>query len=280
MKLYQRISLIFITVILTQGISAQKYKSSWLLVNNPSVATEARRSFDLSGEAFIFGKGQSFFAGRLAFYYGIGGKRKHFAGIEVPFIISDYAGAETRMGMGDMRIMYHFFPYRDNSGERSFQAFGIGVEAFAPIGKESQGLSRESWVLYINATSAIRPHHRWAIYPSARYIFSFDSTYSISIAGPPFNLPEPLEQDAKEMVSSLQASSMVVFEFPKVAAYIGTTPEFLYDFTNKKGSFAWFSKIGKMFTEKFGISMAWAIQIAGQKSYSNAFHLGLIHYLK
>jgi hypothetical protein len=272
--------ILIISTFLIQTGQSQKYQSSWLLANNLSNPLEGRRSFDISGQSFIYGKGEAFFAGRLAFYYSFGKDRKHFAGAEVPFVLSDYSGMDTKMGLGDIRLRYHYYAYRDNSGDKSFETFGLGVETFAPTGKEEDGLSRGNWVVYLNAMTAFRLGSRWAIYPVARYIFSFDSTYSINIAGPPFNVPQPPSEDNAEIVSAIQADAMVVYEMPKVAAFIGISPEFLFDTKRNAGSFALLTKLGKMFNEKFGISVAWAIQVAGQRSYKNAFHLGLISYLK
>ena len=97
--------------------AGQDFKSSWLLDNNPSNPTEGRRSFDLTGETFFFGHGQLFYSARLGVQYGFGKDRKHFASIQAPFIISDYSGVSTKMGIGDLYMGYYYFPYRDTTGD-------------------------------------------------------------------------------------------------------------------------------------------------------------------
>lgn len=270
---------VLIIVLASFQLSGQNYKSSWLLDNNPSVPTEGRRSIDFSGESYLFGRGQSFWATRLAFYYGFGKERKHMAGIQIPFLISDYSGMSTKMGFGDLYFGYFFFPYRDNSGNKSLQAVGLGLTTFAPTGNKDNGLGREEWVFTFHTYFNVRLSERWALYPMARYLFSFDSAYSRTIAIPPGNVPEP-PPESTDLVNSLQTEVQVVYEMPKVGAWLMLSPSFSYDFKRSKYSFATQTRIGKMFTKKFAMSLSWSIVIAGDYSFKNAFQLFFISYLK
>jgi hypothetical protein len=235
----------------------------------------------MSGEAYLFGEGQAFYAARFAFYYAMGKNRRHLIGVQVPFLVSDYAGMSTKMGIGDVYFGYFYTFYRNQLGDSPFQAGNIGLTTFAPTGSKEAGLSRTDWVFIINSFYNIRFNERWAIYPMARYLFSIDSTTSKSIPIPPGNTPEPESADSpKSMVSSLQLEAQVIYEMPKVAAWIMMSPEFMYDFERKNAGFALQSKIGKMFNKKFGMSFSWSVNIAGQESFKHAFQVFLIHYLK
>jgi len=261
-------------------LSGQNFKSSWEIENNPSNPTEARRSFDVSGESYLYGTSQSFFAARLSFYYGFGKNRKHFAGVQVPWGFSDYSGMNTKMGFGDMMFGYYYYPYKDISGNKSFQAAGIGLTTFAPTGNKENGLSRDAWVLTMHALFNVRINQRWAVYPMARYIFSFDSTYSKSIAIPPGNVPEPPSVDAPEKVSSFQFEAQLVYEMPKVGSWFMLSPQMSYDFQRNNYSLAMQTRLGKMFNRTFGMSFSWGVILAGEQSFKHAFQLFLIAYLK
>ena len=273
-------AIIFFFLLFSLSSTGQDFKSSWLLDNNPSNPTEGRRSFDLTSETFIFGSGKLYYSARLAFQYGFGNDRKHFASIQVPFIISDYSGVGTKMGFGDIYLGYYYFPYRDTTGDKSFQAAGFGLTACAPTGNKEQGLSRGDWVMVLNGVFTLRINERWAVYPVAKYFFSFDSTNSLSIAAPPGNLPEPSDVDGPEKVSSFLLEAQVVYEMPKVAAWIMASPQFLYDFRRNDYSLAMQTRFGKMFNQRFGMSFAWAAHISGQGSYNHAIQLYLVSYLK
>lgn len=254
-------------------------EEGWPYENNLSDPLEGRRSFDILGDVFSFGPGQSFYSGRLAFQYALGQQRKHLAGVDVPLIFSDYQGLSSKLGFGDIRLKYYFFPVRNDSGKK-FKSLGIGLEAFAPTGKEEDGLSRGDWVMLATAKAGFRLHPRWALYPVARYVFSFSETYSLNISAPPINLPEPIEEDELEKVSALHGEFQVVFEIPTIAAYAKLTPQLLYDLKTSAGSFSFFTMFGKMFNEKFGINLGFAVQVAGQRSFNTAWHIGIVSYLK
>lgn len=253
--------------------------SSWPIENNLSDPTEGRRSFDIMGNVFVFGPGQSYFSGALAFQYAWGKERQHLAGAGIPLVFSDYQGLTPKLGFGDIRLKYYYFPHRDTTGKR-FHSLGIGIETFAPTGREADGLSRGDWVMLATAKAGIRLHPRWVIYPIARYVFSFAETYSLNISAPPVNLPEHMDDDPGEIVSALQGEVQVTFQVPVIAAYVKLTPQYLYDMKTTSGSFSFFIMTGKMFTESFGIDLGFAAQIAGQRSFSTAWHIGLVQYLR
>lgn len=217
---------------------------------NPTDITQPYSDIAFSGELIDMVEGhiwQWTFQGGVAF-----GQNKHGLSVNVPFVRSVALGVEQLTGIGDVSIRYHLVTYDSKLRMRTLASSALYLDLSIPTGNTLYGHGAGVPIIMPGFTLAYRPVPQIAIYPHIRYIHSFgEADYDWSGGS------------ENENVRTIQFETIFNYEFNE--AWIGISPVFSYSFTSKEGTVSIRPQLGKLFAEKFSISLSGSFYIAGRR---------------
>jgi hypothetical protein len=172
---------------------------------------------------------------------------------------------DTPTDVGDILMGWGAVIHED-LGRRFTSSVGW-FEVIAPSGRVEKGIGLGTWVLAPGGGIALNPTDRFPIYITGRYLHSLGN-----IGGDRDEMVATGEQDLR--VRSIELNVETAHIFPK-GLYVAALPSFVFNLNQDFNFFSLGVGIGRALNRNFAISGGYIQHVAGRKTFSRGFLVGL-----
>jgi len=183
----------------------------------------------------------------------------------VPFLDFSVPGANPPSGLGDVMFGWGVVAREDLKSRLTGTAFWI--EALAPTGSVEKGTGVGTWIFAPGGGIALNLTEKFPIYIEGRYLHSLEA-----LGGS--NRDEEVEERPDLRIRTVELNLQTVHIMPK-GFWVAALPGFTFNFNQDFNFFSLGAGVGRALTRNFAISGAYIHQVAGKKTFNQAFTVGL-----